>query len=104
MRRIVSLKRTGTINLKRVQNAADELQNIPGVGSSIAEDLRSLGIRRVIDLRDKNPETLYDELCKKMGKPVDRCMLYVFRCAVYFASHTRHDSEKLKWWYWKDSK
>lgn len=90
--------------MKRVQNAADELQNIPGVGRSIAEDLRSLGIRRVIDLRDKNPETLYDELCKKMGKPVDRCMLYVFRCAVYFASHTRHDSEKLKWWYWKDSK
>lgn len=90
--------------MKRVQNAADELQNIPGVGSSIAEDLRSLGISRVIDLRDKDPEVLYDELCKKMGKPVDRCMLYVFRCAVYFASHTRHDSEKLKWWYWKDSK
>ncbi len=92
------------MNLKRVQNAADELQNIPGVGRSIAEDLRSLGIRSVIDLRDKNPETLYDELCKKMGKPVDRCMLYVFRCAVYFASNTRHDSAKLKWWYWKDSK
>lgn len=90
--------------MKRVQNAADELQNIPGVGRSIAEDLRSLGISRVIDLRDKDPEVLYDELCKKMGKPVDRCMLYVFRCAVYFASHTRHDSEKLKWWYWKDSK
>ncbi len=90
--------------MKRVQNAADELQNIPGVGRSIAEDLRSLGIRRVIDLRDKNPETLYDELCKKMGKPVDRCVLYVFRCAVYFATHTRHDAEKLKWWYWKDSK
>lgn len=94
----------GTINLKRVQMTADELQSIPGVGKSIAEDLRSIGIKKVNDLRNRNPEALYDELCKRMGKPIDRCMLYVFRCAVYFASHKKHDPEKLKWWYWKDSK
>ena len=29
-------------------------------------------------------------------------MLYVFRCAVYFAEHEQHEPEKLKWWYWKD--
>ena len=82
----------------------DELQKIPGIGKSIAKDLRILGINQVNDLRNRNPEELYNELCKRMGKPVDRCMLYVFRCAVYFASHTKHDSEKLKWWHWKDEK
>ena len=89
--------------MKRVKNV-DELQLIPGVGKSIAEDLRNLGIKQVNDLRNRNPEDLYNELCKRMGKPVDRCMLYVFRCAVYFASNTKHDPEKLKWWHWKDEK
>ena len=97
-------KGTGTINLKRVQKTADELQKIPGIGKSIAKDLRIIGIKKVNDLRHRNPEELYNELCKKIGKPVDRCMLYVFRCAVYFTSHTKHDPEKLKWWYWKDEK
>ena len=91
----------GTINLKRVKNV-DELQKIPGVGKSIAQDLRIIGIKKVNDLCNRNPEVLYNDLCKRMGKPIDRCMLYVFRCAVYFASHTKHDPEKLKWWNWKE--
>ncbi|WP_394701143.1 helix-hairpin-helix domain-containing protein [uncultured Methanolobus sp.] len=33
---------------------------------------------------------------------LDRCMLYVFREAVYFASNEEHDPELLKWWNWKD--
>jgi hypothetical protein len=37
-----------------------------------------------------------------MGQHVDRCVLYVFRCAVYFASESKHDPELLKWWNWKD--
>ena len=80
----------------------DELQTIPGVGPMVAGDLRLLGIRRVADLRDKNPETLYMDFCRRIGRPVDRCLLYVFRCAVYFASRIKHDPEKLKWWNWKD--
>jgi hypothetical protein len=37
-----------------------------------------------------------------MGRHVDRCVLYTFRCAVYFASESKHDPELLKWWNWKD--
>ena len=84
--------------------STDELQTIPGVGQSTANDLRLIGIRRVADLRKRNPETLYAKLCQRLGHPVDRCVLYVFRCAVYFATETRHDPEKLKWWNWKDRK
>jgi hypothetical protein len=78
------------------------LQAIPGVGPSIAGDLYALGITRVADLRSQNPEALYDKLCDQRGQRVDRCMLYVFRCAIYFASHRHHEPEKLKWWNWKD--
>lgn len=79
-----------------------DLARIPGVGPSIASDLYSLGIREVSDLRGGNPEFLYSELCRKMGQHVDLCLLYVFRCAVYFASESKHDPELLKWWNWKD--
>lgn len=97
------IEKAGSINLKPVKKI-DELQKNPGVGKSIAEDLRNLGIKQVKDLRNRNPEELHNALCKKMGKHVDCCVLYVFRCAVYFASHKKHDPEKLKWWYWKDSR
>ena len=80
------------------------LQIIPGVGKSIAEDLYALGIRKVSDLKNKNPETLYKKLCTQQGMRIDRCMLYVFRSAVYFASHKEHDTELLKWWNWQDKK
>ncbi|MGO4883438.1 MAG: helix-hairpin-helix domain-containing protein [Bryobacteraceae bacterium] len=69
----------------QVGQASRPVQSIPGVGPSIAKDLRRVGVREVADLRGANPEALYAELCR-IGHHVDRCVLYVFRCAVYFAS------------------
>jgi recombinational DNA repair protein RecR len=83
------------------QSVLSELRQIPGVGKKIAEDLWTLGIRSVHDLKDNDPEALYRKLSAK-GSQVDRCMLYVFRCAVYYASMKSHDPELLKWWNWKD--
>ncbi len=82
--------------------ALRELKTIPGVGKAIAEDLWSLGIRRVRDLAGLNPQALYDELRLNAGGKLDRCMLYVLRCAVYYAGNVLHEPEKLKWWNWKD--
>ncbi len=56
----------------------DELQRVPGVGPSIANDLRAIGMTQ------------------------DRCLLYVFRCAVYFAETPKPNPKKLDWWAWKD--
>lgn len=78
------------------------LSRIPGVGPSIAADLYLLGIRDVAELRGRNPEALYAEFCREVGQPVDRCLLYVFRCAVYYASAAAPEPEMLKWWNWKD--
>lgn len=79
-----------------------DLQTIPGVGPKTARDLYDLGVRRVSDLTNADPESLYQRLCK--NGPSDRCMLYVFRCAVYFATRRQHDPELLKWWNWTDEK
>jgi DNA-3-methyladenine glycosylase I len=79
-----------------------ELQTIPGVGKSISQDLWQLGIKRVADLKDQSPEELYARLCMIQQADIDMCMLYVLRCAVYYARETRHNPELLKWWAWKD--
>ena len=78
------------------------LMVIPGVGKSVAGDLRNLGITAVEQLKGRDPEELYQELCALQGLRVDRCMLYVFRCAIYYAETANPDPERLKWWHWKD--
>lgn len=89
-----------------VAQAIKELTTIPGVGKSIATDLYNIGIRRIDDLKGKDPQVLYNNSNQFAGCVQDRCLLYVFRCAVYFAETpaNRQDSEKLKWWNWKDKK
>jgi hypothetical protein len=83
--------------------AIRDLRRIPGVGPSIAQDLLDLGVRSVADLKDVDPEALYERLCALRGAHQDRCLLYVFRCAVYFAGPEPHDPERLRWWAWKDA-
>jgi len=82
---------------------SDLLTTVPGVGKSIARDLENIGIQRVKDLKRKDPEKLYRRSNAYAGTTQDRCLLYVFRCAVYFAEGGRN-KEKLKWWNWKDTK
>jgi hypothetical protein len=79
-----------------------DLQEIPGVGKSIEKDFNSLGIYKISDLKNRNPEKLFDDLCKNTGANVDRCVLYVFRCAVYYSKTPNKNPHLLKWWNWKD--
>ena len=85
-----------------VMTRSEALESIPGVGREISRKLTLIGIRKVSDLKNRNPEQLYKKLEERTGLHMDRCLLYVFRTAVYYASHTKHDPEKLKWWNWKD--
>ena len=81
-----------------------DLMQIPGVGKSIAKDLTNIGIMSVNDLKGKDPEKLFDQSNSFAGMVQDRCLLYVFRCAVYYAETEGNirEQEKLKWWNWKD--
>jgi len=82
----------------------NDLEKIPGIGPRLARSLRDLGFSRVEDLRDRDPEHIYRELCRLRGTHIDRCVLYTFRCAVYFASNSVHNPEMLKWWNWKEKR
>lgn len=81
-----------------------DLTTIPGIGPSLARDLRALGVRQVRDLAGREPGRLYHRLNRLRGVRQDRCVLYAFRCAVYFASRRRHDPALLKWWNWTDAR
>ncbi len=80
-----------------------ELRNIPGIGPRMERDLLLLGIKKISDLRTKDPEKLYKKLEKLTNSHQDRCVLYVLRCAVYYAKDGRN-KDLLLWWNWKDSK
>ena len=79
-----------------------DLKTIPGVGPNMERRLRSVGIACVEDLVGADPEELYERDCLVHGETVDRCCLYVYREAVYFAETAEPDPDKLTWWAWKD--
>ncbi len=89
--------------MEDIAQSIRELRQIPGVGPSIANDLYRIGIRKIEDLKFKNPEDLYDWSNQLAGCIKDRCLLYVFRCAVYFAETEpeNREPEKINWWNWK---
>lgn len=64
--------------------------------------LLELGYSTVDSLKGADPEEMYVRECRQKGEQLDRCVLYVYRLAVYFAENTEHEPEKLKWWNWKD--
>lgn len=84
------------------QLALKDLQRIPGVGPRMARDLYQQGFHRVDALKKRDPQALYEKQCELEGGHVDRCWLYVARCAIYFAETLNPEPEKLKWWNWKD--
>lgn len=84
-----------------VRAALRALQALPGVGPSIAQDLFDLGFRRPEDLRGHDPEALYSRLAVLRGSHQDRCLLYVFRCAVHAAENPDAPAPLRLWWNWK---
>jgi hypothetical protein len=85
-----------------MHDRSDDLQRLPGVGPSIAQDMRDLGVHSSAALRHWDPERLYAALNRLRGVRQDPCVLYTFRCAVYAARTPRPASRLLKWWNWKD--
>ena len=86
------------------EQAMKKFREIPGVGKVISRDLWDLGMRSFEDIAKSNPEKMYKDLCMLRQMYIDRCMLYVLRTAVYYASHVRHDPRLLQWWNWTDER
>jgi hypothetical protein len=81
----------------------EHLENLPGVGPAIAGDLRRLGVDSPRQLEGEDPEQLFERLIALDG-PTDRCVLYTFRAAHYYATtpDAEVDPPLLLWWNWKD--
>ena len=62
----------------------EHFEEIPNIGESMAEDLRSIGLKHPNDLKKQNPYELYVKLCRKTKSYQDPCVLDVFISAVYF--------------------
>ena len=80
----------------------NDLTVIPGIGKRIKLHLHHIGINCVEDLVGQDPDDLYQRDGDYKGFLDDRCLLYTYRLAVYFAENDTHEPEKLKWWNWKD--
>ncbi len=89
-------------DLRTNKSAISNLQCIPSIGPKVGKMLVEIGISKVSDLRSQSPDELYEQVCAFRGELIDRCVLYHFRCAVYFATNEHHRTELLKWWSWKD--
>ena len=76
--------------------------HLPGVGPSISQNLWDLGLRSAEELAASDPETMFEETRLLAGGSMDRCVLYVYRCAVAYARNPNIDTELQKWWNWKD--
>lgn len=72
--------------MKKQSNPEDVrfFEEIPNIGESIAEDLRSIGIRDPQELKKQNAYELYVKLCRKTKSYQDPCVLDVFLSAIYF--------------------
>jgi hypothetical protein len=90
------------MNRTRKDKYSDDLLSVPGIGKSIAADLHLIGVHHVHELVGQDPQALYYALCAETRTVQDLCVLYTFRCAVYFAENKEHDPLLLKWWNWKD--
>jgi hypothetical protein len=80
--------------------AFDELQLLPGIGPSLAADLRRLGVNSIPGLARRDPERLYARLCDITREKQDPCVLYAFRCAVYASRTSMPDPTLLEWPAW----
>lgn len=89
---------------KNTKFSKNDLKNIPGVGKNMEQHFFNIGIFTIDNLIGKNPEELFLKDCSVKGFQDDRCVLYVFRLAVYYANNSVREPEKLKWWNWKDEK
>lgn len=83
-----------------MRNEGRNLGDLVSVGPAIARDFELLGIGSVAQLARRNPEKMYEELCRLTGQAQDICCLDVFRAAVEQARNPNLPIEQRQWWYW----
>ena len=74
------------------------LEDLPNIGRSIANDLRGLGIANPEALSRCQPMEVYNSLAGPMGKRHDPCVFYT----LLAVDHLFKTAEALPWWNFTD--
>ena len=77
-----------------------KLSDLISVGPAMLRDFEILGVRSVSQLARRNPERMYESICRVAPQPQDICCLDVFRAAVAQAKDPQLPAEQCQWWYW----
>lgn len=75
-------------------NQANQLEDIPNIGKSIAKRLQRIGIDSPSALRGADPFDLYTRSCADAGKREDPCLLDTYIAAVNFMN----GGASTPWW------
>jgi len=83
-----------------MQTETRHLKDLLSIGPAMLEDLELLGIHSVAQLRRRNPQRMYRELCRIKRQVIDPCCLDVFVAAVAQSKDPQLPVEQRQWWYW----
>ena len=81
-------------------NDKRELKDLVSIGPAMLEDFELLGIHSVAQLKKRNPQRMYRELCRIRKQRIDPCCLDTFVAAVATAKDPNLPLEQRQWWYW----
>ena len=77
-----------------------ELKDLVSIGPAMLADFELLGIHSVAQLKKRNPQRMYRDLCRIRKQVIDPCCLDTFVAAVAQAKHPDLPIEQRRWWYW----
>ncbi len=83
-----------------MQTETRQLKDLGSVGPAMLEDFALLGVHSVAQLRKRNPQRMYRELCRIRKTSIDPCCLDVLVAAVAQARNPNLPIEQRQWWYW----
>ncbi|MBS0185612.1 MAG: Mitomycin resistance protein mcrB [Proteobacteria bacterium] len=74
-------------------NSENELLTLMNVGPRVLNDLKILGIEKIIQLKKETPDNLFEKLQVLTNKKHDSCMWDVFAAII----HEAQTGEKKPW-------
>lgn len=80
--------------------AERKLGQLVSIGPAMLRDFEMLGIHSLAQLARRNPQRMYQDLCRITGTRQDPCVLDTFSAAVAQARNPLLPPEQCQWWYW----
>jgi hypothetical protein len=74
----------------------NDLRQLPNIGPAMARMLTRLGVERADDLRGRDPEQLFHQLCALDGRRHDPCVLDTLTAVVDYAN----GAPARPWWFY----